>query len=172
MKHSFINWIWIDFRAPKFERHPRLPVKGYPSVSIETGKLEDSSPQLHLKASGDSQFSGEGSVMKPPASWNKKKAVHRVSCGFWVAIYLFLSLTLWPYQIFTTAEIVLLHLQDLRFRSLFGSMFWGDACGGDVRGGNPVYRQTWNKGNLARSNFFLSKKCLEFHRHPKQGPFQ
>jgi len=39
MKHSFINLIWIDFRARKFEKHPRLQVKGYPSVSIENWEI-------------------------------------------------------------------------------------------------------------------------------------
>lgn len=57
------------------------------------------------------------------------------SVSLWKILnHLFSWQFLWPHQIFTTAEIVLLHLQDLRFRSLFGSI-WGSkslhcACGG------------------------------------------
>lgn len=56
--YSFIiNWIWIDFRAPKFEKTPKTSSTGL-SVSVHwKWESQDRSPQLHLKASGDSRFS-------------------------------------------------------------------------------------------------------------------
>ena len=88
MKHSFINWIWIDFRAPKFEKTPKASSKGL-SVSVHW-KLEFWRIVLHNSISKlqETHNFRKTSVMKPPArvniwylslnliifsNWNRKK---------------------------------------------------------------------------------------------------
>ena len=154
-------------------------------MSIETGTLEDSSPQLHLKASGDSQFSGEGSVMKPPArvniwylSWNliifsnrnKEKgcASRFLPKQFFFGVQKPTNLCRFGrfWSIFSRGKFSGHTRSSPRQRScyftykIFGSGHSSAQCLGGCLwgiwgGGNPVYRSTWNKGNLARSTSFF-----------------